>query len=259
MTTFLFHETIFGPLHSRRLGSSLGINLLPNNYKHCTFNCIYCECGWTDLERHSKTTFLTSNEIAMQLEDKLKELSSNKVIIDNITFAGNGEPTIHPQFSEIINDTIRLRNIYYPKSEIAVLSNASMLQNPSIIEALNKIENNIQKLDCGSEEMFQRINKPIKKISLSEIVEQLSRFKKNLTIQTLFLRGEYEGKIIDNTTDKEVELWLQHIKAINPLMVMLYPIARSTPASNLERIDTEELNIIAAKVEELGIKTQVYS
>ena len=258
MTTFLFHETIFGPIHSRRLGSSLGINLLPNNYKHCTFNCIYCECGWTDLERHSNTTFLTSNEIATQLEDKLKELSTKKVIIDNITFAGNGEPTIHPHFSEIINDTIRLRNIYYPKSEIAVLSNASMLHKPSIIEALKKIDSNIQKLDCGSEEMFQRINKPIKKMLLSDIVKQLLNFTSNLTIQTLFLRGEYQGQIIDNTSDKEVELWLSHINAIKPAMVMLYPIARSTPASNLEKITIDELNKIANQVEKMGIKTQVY-
>jgi wyosine [tRNA(Phe)-imidazoG37] synthetase (radical SAM superfamily) len=258
MSTFLFHETIFGPIHSRRLGSSLGINLLSTNCKQCTFDCIYCECGWTNIDNSTKKTFLSCIEISKQLEIRLKKSLENDVIIDNITFAGNGEPTIHPQFPEIIDETIRLRNIYYPKSKISVLSNATMLFNPSVIEALKKIDNNIQKLDSGSEEMFQLINQPVIKISLSEIVTQLLNFKYNLTLQTLFLRGEYQGKIIDNTTEKEIELWLKHINKINPLLVMLYPIARTTPATNLEKITIHELNKIAEKVENMGIKTQVY-
>ncbi len=259
MSTFLFDKTIFGPVHSRRLGSSLGINLLSNSFKQCTFNCIYCECGWTDNENSKKNSFLSCVEITQKLEEKLIELLENNVLIDNITFAGNGEPTIHPQFSEIIDETIRLRNKYYPESKISVLSNATMLFNSSIIEVLKKIDNNIQKLDCGSDELFQRLNKPNIKISLLEIVNQLTHFKNNLTIQTLFLRGEYEGEKIDNTSDEEVELWLHHLKIIKPKLVMLYPIARSTPAAGLMKINSEELNKIAIKVEKIGIATQVYS
>lgn len=258
MSTFLFNKTIFGPIHSRRLGSSLGINLLPNTHKHCTFNCIYCECGWTNTEENRNTSFQTCDEISEQLEKSLIEHSKNKVIIDNITFAGNGEPTAHPQFSEIIDETIHLRNKYYPDSKIAVLSNATRLHDLSVIEALTKIENNIQKLDCGTEEMFRLINRPNIRISLAEIVKQLQVFKKNLTIQTLFLRGEYQGKFIDNTTEKEIAWWVQHIKDINPLLVMIYPIARSTPVSNLIKLNSEELNLIAKKVEKIGIHTQVY-
>ncbi len=258
MSTFLFHETVFGPIHSRRLGSSLGINLLPNTHKHCTFNCIYCECGWTNIEKSRNSTLPSCNEVSEQLEKSLIEHSKNRVIIDNITFAGNGEPTVHPQFHEIIDETIRLRNKYYPDSKIAVLSNATRLYDLSVMEALKKIENNIQKLDCGTEEMFRLINRPNINISLSEIVNQLQQFKNNLTIQTLFLRGEYQGKFLDNTTEKEIELWIQHIKAINPLLVMIYPIARSTPVSNLIKLNSDELDQIARKVEKIGIRTQVY-
>jgi wyosine [tRNA(Phe)-imidazoG37] synthetase (radical SAM superfamily) len=258
MSTFLFRDTIFGPVHSRRLGSSLGINLLSNYYKQCTFNCIYCECGWTDIKKSERKTFLSCSEISEHLENKLSKLAEQSVSIDNITFAGNGEPTIHPEFPVIIDETIRLRNEYYPQSKISVLSNATMLQNIAVIEALKKIENNIQKLDCGSETMFQKMNKPLIKITLNDIINQLCKFSENLTIQTMFLRGEYSGQSIDNTSDEEVKLWLEHLKKIRPALVMIYPIARATPTSNLVKLKVEELKLIAEKVERTGIRTQVY-
>jgi wyosine [tRNA(Phe)-imidazoG37] synthetase (radical SAM superfamily) len=258
MSTFLFRDTIFGPVHSRRLGSSLGINLLSNHYKQCTFNCIYCECGWTDTEKSERKTFLSCSEISEHMENKLSILAEQNVSIDNITFAGNGEPTIHPEFPVIIDETIRLRNKYYPESKISVLSNATMLHNIAVIEALKKIENNIQKLDCGSETTFQKMNKPLTKITLNDIINQLCKFTENLTIQTMFLKGEYSGQIIDNTTDEEVKLWLEHLKKIRPALVMIYPIARATPTSNLVKLKAEELQLIAKKVEKTGIKIQVY-
>jgi len=259
MSTFLFHETIFGPVHSRRLGASLGINLLSENCKYCTFNCIYCECGWTENKDITSSSFHSCREISSQLEKILTGHRHNNVIIDNITFAGNGEPTLHPEFPEIVEETVRLRNAYYPESKIALLSNATLLYNKRIMDALTKIELNIQKLDSGSEEMFLLINNPIIDIKFSDIINQLTMFQGKVIIQTLFLRGEFMGKQIDNTSKSEVSLWLNHISKIKPSLVMLYPIARSTTAKSLQKIPVDDLNLIAAKVREQGIKAQVYT
>jgi wyosine [tRNA(Phe)-imidazoG37] synthetase (radical SAM superfamily) len=258
MAGFLFHETIFGPIKSRRLGISLGINLLPNDFKICTFDCIYCECGWTKESVPMNYQYVDSKEVKRLLENVLIDFSQRSKPINNITFAGNGEPTLHPEFIQIINDTIKLRDKYFPSTKITVLSNSTTLRDNSVIEALKKIDNKIMKLDAGSEEMYQLINQSLSNISLSEIVHNLQSFNGNLTIQTLFLRGNVNEKIIDNTTDFEVNLWLNHLKIIKPNSVMIYPIERDTPDSNIEKIGSEELNVIAEKVRNIGIKTDVY-
>jgi len=257
MSGFLFHETIFGPVFSRRLGVSLGVNLLPVNAKLCTFNCVYCECGWT--KKESNTQLPSRKEVKEQLEKILRERKNTNQGIDTITFAGNGEPTLHPEFSEIIDDTIALRDTYFPTCKVSVLSNATTLHKKNIVSALKKVDQNILKLDAGTEQTYHLINKTNTSKNLHEIVDEIKQFDKNLIIQTLFLRGEIEGRKIDNTTSVEIESWLTFLDEIKPPMVMIYPIARKTPLENIEKISVSELNKIAEKVTQHGINVQVYS
>jgi wyosine [tRNA(Phe)-imidazoG37] synthetase (radical SAM superfamily) len=255
---FLFDNIVFGPVYSRRLGVSLGINLLPNISKYCNFNCIYCECGWTEIKKGEKIILPNREELTTRLTNKLKDLKGTVNEPDTITFAGNGEPTIHPDFAGIIDDTIAIRNKFAPKAKISVLSNASMLHKPKVVKALKKIELNIQKLDSGIENTFNLINQSAKGLSFDRIVDGLLAFEGKIIIQTLFLRGEYNGHFIDNTTPEEIEAWLKIVKKINPEYVMIYPIDRGTPAKDLQKIPEEQLNEIAAQVEKEGIKTKVY-
>lgn len=258
MSGFLFDNIVFGPVYSRRLGVSLGINLLPVNNKYCNFNCIYCECGWTEKNKE-KFVLADRNELKTRLEQKLIEIQGTVNEPDAITFAGNGEPTIHPQFAEIIDDTVELRDKYAPTAAISILSNASMLHKEKVTNALQKIDKNIQKLDSGIEETFVAINQASGKISLDKIIDGLLSFEGKLIIQTLFMRGEYNGKFIDNTTEEEVEAWLNIVKKVNPEYVMIYPIERGTPVKNIEKISKEKLDEIAEMVRLAGIKAEVYS
>jgi wyosine [tRNA(Phe)-imidazoG37] synthetase (radical SAM superfamily) len=258
MSTFLFDDIVFGPVKSRRFGVSLGINLLPLNYKYCTFNCIYCECGWTFKKNSEKINLAKREDIKKRLEEQLIKMKEEGKAPDNITFAGNGEPTVHPKFAEIIDDTIVLRNEYFPKAEITVLSNSSMLHKKQVFEALNKIDNNVLKLDSAIEETFQKINQPIKGLTIKKIIKEIKKFEGNQLIQTLFIRGKLNNKLIDNTSVPEIEAWLNALKEIKPKSVMLYPIERDTPAEDLIKVPKEELLKIAEKVEAIGIKTQVY-
>lgn len=250
----LFHDIIIGPIRSRRLGRSLGINLLHQEAKICSFNCIYCECGWNfRAESHQPTR----DEVRMALESKMQELQSANEGIDVITFAGNGEPTTHKDFPSIIDDTIILRNHYFPEAKISVLSNATMIWKADVRDALNKIDNNIQKLDSAIDTTVALINQPQGNYSVAKVINDLKAFNGNVIIQTLFLRGEYNGSKIDNTTEQEVSAWLKAIETIRPREVMLYSLDRKTPADNLIKVEAEELQRIAEKVESLGIKTQV--
>ncbi len=256
---FLFEQIIFGPIKSRRLGISLGVNLLPLNRKHCSFNCLYCECGWTKPEKEACTNYPSREEIRVALEKKLEAMRNRKAMLDTITFAGNGEPTLHSDFGGIIDDTIALRNKYYPDASIAVLSNASNAGKEEVAAALKKVDQNILKLDAGTEETFQKINNPRIRLSLEEVVKNAEIFRENLIIQTLFVRGTYKGVGFDNTTAEEVGAWLQHIKRLQPSLVMIYPVARATPTEGVEKIGMDILDEIAAKVEALGVETEVYS
>jgi wyosine [tRNA(Phe)-imidazoG37] synthetase (radical SAM superfamily) len=253
----LFKSIIFGPVKSRRLGTSLGINLLPDHIKFCTLNCIYCECGWTEASDISAARFFPATEIIAALEKRLAELKEQFISLDSITFAGNGEPTMHPEFPEIIDTTIRLRDQYAPDAKISVLSNSTMLSDEKVRNALMKV-NNIMKLDAGSEEMFRIINNPKIHISLHEIVENLKKFDGKLIIQSMFVRGEFGDKIIDNTIDAEVEKWMQLLVAINPREVMIYSLDRMPPMAKLEKITETELLMIAKKVRQLNFEVSVY-
>ncbi len=259
MAVFLFDDMIFGPVKSRRLGVSLGINLLPNHAKFCSFNCIYCECGWTKNKQALRMELPKSEDLLLALEQKLKEIQGTSLEPDSITFAGNGEPTMHPEFDFILPETIKLRNSFASKAKVSVLSNGSMLHKPNIIEALKLVDNNILKLDGGTEETIRAINIPLKAFRLNDYIKQLKRFNGNIIIQTLFLRGSYENKIIDNTTPKEIDAWLKVLSIIKPQKVMIYAIERDTPAENLEKISLSELQLIADKVSNTGILSEVFA
>lgn len=257
MGTFLFNDIIFGPVFSRRLGSSLGINLLPERLKICTFNCIYCECGWTCQRNLPDSEYPPRELVKNALKDRLLELSDSGKLPDAITYAGNGEPTLHPEFEGIIEDSIQIRDLLSPKSKVAVLSNGSLSYKENVKRALLKVDQNILKLDTGIEETFIALNQPPAEMRLEDIVNSLKKFNGKLTIQTLFIRGEFRGKKIDNTTETEIQELLKLYKEIHPEEIMVYTIARGTPARGLERISFEELTSIAARIEATGIKTQV--
>ncbi len=258
MATFLFDDVIFGPVNSRRLGVSLGINLVPVSRKVCTFNCIYCECGWTN-ERHLPADGFPPRElISESLQKKLLELRGGGLLPDALTYAGNGEPTLHPEFAGIIDDTIRIRDRYAPESQVVVLSNGSLAHREGIKEALSRADRNILKLDTGIEDTFRRLNQPPASISLDDIIRNLKLFDRNLIIQTLFIRGTHKGAVIDNTTEEELRALLALYDEIRPAEVQVYTIARDTPIGTLDKISVPELEAIAARIQELGIGTSVF-
>jgi wyosine [tRNA(Phe)-imidazoG37] synthetase (radical SAM superfamily) len=259
MSGFLFHDVIFGPVRSRRLGLSLGINLLPSHSKYCSFNCIYCECGWTPDIRNTIPDLPSRELVREYLEYRLKELVEEDHIPDVLTYAGNGEPTMHPDFAGIVDDTLAMRDKYMPGVKVSVLSNASMINEPSVFNALLKLDYNIQKLDAGFEHLFLQINNPISSVKFGELIRNLKSFNGKVIIQSMFLRGSYKGEVIDNTNDIEVAGWLQHLDFIRPSLVMIYPVSRATPAHNLEKIGIFELEKIAGKLGKLGIEAKVYS
>ena len=250
------YHYLFGPVPSRRLGISLGIDLVP--MKTCTLNCIYCECGWTN-ERHIPSNGFPSRKlIGESLQRKLVDLRNGGLLPDALTYAGNGEPTLHPDFPGIIADTIRIRKQYSPQSRIVVLSNASLAHREGVKEALSQVDRNILKLDTGIEETFHRLNQPAKGITLDKIIRNLKLFDRNLIIQTLFIRGSHKGNIIDNTAEDELDALLALYNDIRPAEVQVYTFARDTPIGSLIRIPVAELEAIAIRIRELGIETSVY-
>ena len=250
--TIIFPSPIFGPIHSRRLGVSLGINLLPDDGKVCSFDCIYCECGF-NAEHRTKKLLPTREEVRTALEEKLKDMQANGPAPDVLTFAGNGEPTAHPHFPEIIEDTLALRDKYFPKAKVSVLSNSTFIDRPAVFEALNKIDNNILKLDTVDEEYIHLLDRPNGKYSVKKIIERMKGFKGNCIVQTMFLKGGYQGKDMDNTSDKYVLPWIEAVKEIAPRQVMIYTIDRETPDHDLQKATHEELDRIVALLEKEGI------
>jgi wyosine [tRNA(Phe)-imidazoG37] synthetase (radical SAM superfamily) len=258
MATFLFDEIIFGPVKSRRLGVSLGINLLPVDRKICNFDCVYCECGWSTGSEKKGSHLPRRAEVYKALEEKLQGMKAKNQAPDVITYAGNGEPTLHPDFPGIIDDSIELRNKYFPGARIAVLSNSTAIDNPAVTGALNKVDQNILKLDSAIESTINLHNRPKVRIDVEKLITKLVEFNGKVIIQTLFLRGKYNGVNIDNTTDTEIDAWLKALKRIKPSEVMIYTISRDTPeGATLSKVPLSELMAIASLVESLGITTQV--
>lgn len=255
MATKLYHDIIFGPIHSRRLGLSLGVNLLPLENKRCTFNCIYCECGWT--EKGCAARFNSREDVSRLLAQKLEEMAAAGTPPDVITFAGNGEPTMHPDFEAIIDDVIRIRDQHAPQAKVSVLTNGTMIRKESVRRALMRVDNNIVKLDSAFDETVQLIDEPLGAYSVAETVEYMKMFDGTLIVQTMFLRGTYEGRTVDNTTEREVSAWLKLIEEIRPRQVMIYTVDRDTPAPDLHKVPVEELKRIADRIRALGIDCSV--
>ena len=271
MGTIIYPSPIFGPVRSRRLGISLGINLMPADGKVCTFDCIYCECGFNK-DFRPKLPRPTREEVCEALERKLREMAGEAVdccmphehlkqaegitpgmVPDVLTFAGNGEPTAHPHFAEIIDDTIRLRDKYCPQAKVSVLSNATMIHKENVREALRRVDNNIQKLDTVDASYINRVDRPTGRYDVGEVIRNLKLFHGHLIIQTMFLKGMWDGESVDNSSDTFVTPWLEAVRDIAPESVMIYTIDRETPAHDLRKATHDELDAIKERVLALGI------
>lgn len=252
MSTIIYPSPIFGPVHSRRLGVSLGINLLPADGKVCSFDCIYCECGF-NADHRPTLKMPTREQVAAALEERLKDMVANGPAPDVLTFAGNGEPTCHPQFAEIISDTIMLRDKHFPMAKISVLTNSTFIHRPAVHDALMRVDNNILKLDTVNAEYINAIDRPTGSYDVNKVIERMKAFNGHAIIQTMFMKGEYMGRNVDNTGDKYVAPWLETVKAIAPQSVMIYTIDRETPASGLLKASPAELDAIRDRVIAAGI------
>jgi len=256
MATVIYPAPIFGPVHSRRLGLSLGINLMPADGKVCTFDCLYCECGFNADFRPRKAR-PARNEVKEALEKQLAKMAEEGRLPDVLTFAGNGEPTAHPDFGSIIADTLDLRDRYCPAAKVSVLSNATLAFRPEVREALMRVDNNILKLDTVDPEYIRIVNRPTGHYDVREVIDSLKAFKGHVIVQTLFMCGNSGGTDVDNTDDRYVQPWLEAVREIAPEQVMIYTIDRETPDPGLQKASHEQLDRIATLVRAAGIKTSV--
>ena len=277
MSTVIYPSPIFGPIHSRRLGISLGINLQPADGKVCTFDCIYCECGFNS--DHRPTLPRPSRQlVAQKLEEQLQKMVAEGQLPDVLTFAGNGEPTGHPHFAEIIDDTIRLRDQYCPNAKVCVLSNSTMIHRPEVHDALMRVDDNILKLDTVDPTYINKVDRPTGHYDVQQIIEHMKSFHGHIIIQTMFMRGTLNVQSskfkvqsstfkvqsskfkvqsskfnVDNTGEEFVGPWLEVVKQIKPQQVMVYTIDRETPAQGLEKATHEQLDAIRDRVIAAGI------
>ncbi len=258
MQTVMFSDTIFGPIHSRRLGTSLGVNLSPRDGKVCSFDCLYCEAGY-NAQGPGTSGLPTRTEVAQLLEERLATMSANGEKLDVITFSGNGEPTVNPDFAGIAEDTIALRNKYYPDVKVSVLTNSTMLGSPKVVEALHKFDNCILKLDSAIDSTIQLLDRPVAaNFTAQKVISQLADFGPTAIIQTMITRGSHNGTPVDNSTETEISALIEAYRRINPREIMLYSLDRPTPETNLQKVAREELDNIAARiVSETGITVAV--
>lgn len=245
-------ETVFGPIHSRRLGNSLGINLLPVNGKICSFDCIYCECGWNK-DGLADRKLPDAAQVRGALEDKLSELMLADVKIDSITFSGDGEPTLNPEFPRIIDDTLLLRDTFYPEAKVSVLSNATRVHVPEVFEALRKVDNPILKIDAPTNELIALIDRPAPGYDISRVIEALGAFEGDFVLQTMFLRSPE----FDSASPEVLEGWKAIVRSLRPREVMVYTIDRPTPAQNLEAFTEEEMRTLVQPLIDEGFKIQI--
>lgn len=258
MQTVLFSETIFGPIHSRRLGASLGVNLSPRDGKVCSFDCLYCEAGYN--AQGPGTTGLPSRaEVKRLLDAKLTGMLASGEPLDTITFSGNGEPTVHPEFAGVIDDTIELRDKYFPDVKISVLNNSTMAHRPEVAAALAKVDNNILKLDSAVESTMRLLDRPASPtFTVESAIAALRQFAGTGIVQTMLTRGEHDGAPIDNTTDAEIDALIDAYLKIRPRQIMLYSIDRKTPEESLRQVPKPELQAIADRIAAAtGISVQV--
>ena len=258
MQTVLFHSTVFGPIHSRRLGISLGINLMPNDGKVCSFDCLYCEAGF-NAQGPGRDGIPSREGVKRQLKKKLEAMQAEGQGLDVITFSGNGEPTLHPHFAEVVHDVLLLRDRYFPQAKVSVLSNATMAGKPQVAQALRLVDNNILKLDSAIAATMRALNRPTSPNIIPEgVITDLKAFDGQCIVQTMMLRGDYNGQHIDNTTEAEVNALIAAYREIAPREVMLYSIDRKTPAEQLQQVPVDELKAIGQRIQqETGIPVQV--
>ena len=245
-------ETVFGPIRSRRLGDSLGINLLPEKGKICSFDCIYCECGWNKDGRND-TLLPSAEKVRNDLETKLKLCQANQINIDSITFSGDGEPTLNPEFPQIIDDTIRLRNQYYPNSKITVLSNATRVHLPEVFNALRKVDNPTMKIDAPTNELIEKINHPAPGYDINKVVEALKQFNGDFIMQTMFLKS----KDFDSSSPEVLNGWMAIVRLLKPREVMVYTIDRPTPEEGLQKFTVEEMRRLVQPLIDEGFLIQI--
>lgn len=248
----LREETVFGPIRSRRLGSSLGINLLPTKGKLCNFDCIYCECGWNADGRGDKR-IPSAAQVRSALEDKLAECMLAGTRIDSITFSGDGEPTINPDFPRIIEDTLTLRDIYYPNAKVSVLSNATTVSSPEIVDALKRVDNPILKIDAPTTELAERINRPYKGYDVPSVVEALKAFEGDFVLQTMFLKSED----FDSSSPEVIGAWMDIVRTLRPRQIMVYTIDRPTPQAGLRKFTAEQMRSLVQPLVDEGFDIQI--
>lgn len=248
----LREELVFGPIRSRRLGWSLGINLLPTQGKLCNFDCIYCECGWNKDGKGDKR-LPSAKEFEAALSSKLEDCRKKRVAIDSITFAGDGEPTLNPDFPLITDIAIELRNKYYPDAKISVLSNATMVGRDSIFDALSKVDNPIMKLDAPTDELAKIINKPSPGYSVERVVKYLKKFDGNFILQTMFLKSD----IYDSGNPEIMKKWMDIVRELRPREIMVYTIDRETPMTGLHKYSVEEMTEFVKPLIDEGFKIQI--
>ena len=245
-------ETVFGPIRSRRLGDSLGINLLPEKGKICSFDCIYCECGWNKDGRND-TRLPSAEKVRNDLETKLKQCQVNQINIDSITFSGDGEPTLNPEFPQIIDDTIRLRNQYYPNSKITVLSNATRVHLPEVFNALRKVDNPTMKIDAPTNDLVEKINHPAPGYDINKVVEALKQFNGDFIMQTMFLKS----KDFDSSSPEVLNGWMDIVRLLKPREVMVYTIDRPTPEEGLQKFTVDEMRSLVQPLIDEGFLIQI--
>lgn len=247
-----FDDIVFGPIFSRRLGSSLGVNLLPSKGKLCNFDCVYCECGWNK-DGAGDRTFPLLADIESALETKMSVLAAEGGKVDSITFSGNGEPTMHPNFPEVIDITIRLRDRFFPKAKVSVLSNATLIGRKTVADALMRVDNPILKLDASTDELVRKINKPVGAYRVDEEVENMKLFKGRFVLQTMFLKSPDF-----NTAEAEALAgWMDIVREVRPREIMVYTIDRETPDNSLEKYSVDEMRELVRPLIEEGYDIQI--
>ena len=249
----LREKIVFGPIHSRRLGSSLGINLLPERGKLCNFDCIYCECGWNRDGREDRT-LPDAATLRMALEERLASCAAADTPIDSITFSGDGEPTLNPDFPRIVDDTLALRDRYYPGARVSVLSNATRLDIPEVFRALRKVDSPILKLDAPTTALARVINRPQGAYEVSGVVEGMRRFEGDFILQTMFLRA----RGLDSSSPEVLGPWMEIVRDLHPREIMAYTIARPTPQAGLAKFTAEEMAALLRPLIEEGFNIKIY-
>lgn len=247
-----FEDIVFGPIRSRRLGSSLGVNILPAHGKMCNFDCVYCECGW-NRDGAGDKAYPRLADVAAALEKRLGELSQQGIPVDSITFSGNGEPTMNPDFAAIVDKTIQLRDRFYPSAKVSVLSNATMVGRESVFDALKKVDNAIMKIDASTDELIEKVNKPTGVYRLETVIEGLKKFEGNFVLQTMFLRSDE----FDTSAPEALDRWMDIVRELRPREIMVYTIDRETPDKTLGKYTVEQMAQMVRPLLDEGFDIQI--